>query len=98
MARALVNGAQLLLADEPTGNLDAKTGEMVLEIILELHRKRGLSSIIVTHNERIAGRCHRVFVMEAGALKPIPSPSVRITVPSPVPWSRPMDRQDADMV
>jgi len=74
IARALINEPKLLLADEPTGNLDAKTGEMVLEIILEFHRKRGLSSIIVTHNERIAGRCHRVFVMEAGALKPIPSP------------------------
>ncbi len=74
IARALINEPKLLLADEPTGNLDAKTGDMVLEIILELHRKRGLSSIIVTHNERIAGRCHRVFVMEAGALKPIPSP------------------------
>ncbi len=74
VARALINEPKLLLADEPTGNLDAKTGEMVLEIILELHRKRGLSSIVVTHNERIAGRCHKVFVMEAGALKPIPSP------------------------
>jgi len=74
IARALINEPKLLLADEPTGNLDAKTGDMVLEIILELHRKRGLSSIIVTHNERIAGRCHRVFVMEARALKPITSP------------------------
>ena len=74
LARALVNEPMVLLADEPTGNLDARTGEMVLDLVLELHRKRGLSSIIVTHNERIAGRCHRVFVMEAGALKPIPSP------------------------
>jgi ABC-type lipoprotein export system ATPase subunit len=57
VARALINEPKLLLADEPTGNLDAKTGGMVLEIILELHRKRGLSSIVVTHNERIAARC-----------------------------------------
>lgn len=74
VARALINEPGVLLADEPTGNLDAKTGGMVLEIILELHRKRGLSSIVVTHNERIAARCHKVFVMEAGALKPIPLP------------------------
>lgn len=71
VARALINEPKVLLADEPTGNLDAKTGEMVLEIILELRRKRGLSSIVVTHNEKIAGRCHKVFAMEAGVLKPI---------------------------
>ena len=74
VARALINEPKVLLADEPTGNLDAKTGAMVLEIILELRRKRELSSIVVTHNEKIAGRCHKVFAMEAGALKPIPSP------------------------
>ncbi len=74
VARALINEPKLLLADEPTGNLDAKTGGMVLEIILELHRKRGLSSIVVTHNERIAARCDKVLVMEAGALKPILPP------------------------
>jgi ABC-type lipoprotein export system ATPase subunit len=74
VARALINEPRLLLADEPTGNLDAKTGGMVLEIILELHRKRGLSSIVVTHNERIAALCDKVLVMEAGALKPIPVP------------------------
>jgi lipoprotein-releasing system ATP-binding protein len=74
VARALINEPKLLLADEPTGNLDAKTGGIVLEIILELHRKRGLSSIVVTHNERIAARCDKVLVMEAGALKPIPPP------------------------
>jgi len=74
VARALINEPKLLLADEPTGNLDAKTGGMVLEIILELHRKRGLSSIVVTHNERIAARCDKILVMEAGALKPIPPP------------------------
>ena len=74
LARALANEPRLLLADEPTGNLDARTGEMVLDLILELHRKKGLSSILVTHNERIAARCRRVLIMEGGALKPIPSP------------------------
>ena len=74
LARALVNEPRLLLADEPTGNLDARTGEMVLDLILDLHRRKGLSSILVTHNERIAARCRTVLVMEAGTLKPIPSP------------------------
>ena len=73
VARALVREPKILLADEPTGNLDWKTGEMVLQIILELHRKRGLSSVIVTHNERIASYCHKLYMMEAGELKLLPS-------------------------
>ncbi len=74
IARALVNGPSLLLADEPTGNLDWKTGEHVLRLILDLHEKRGLSSILVTHNERIARFCHRVYLMEAGRMKPSAPP------------------------
>ncbi|MCK7476260.1 MAG: ATP-binding cassette domain-containing protein [Candidatus Moduliflexus flocculans] len=57
IARALVNGPGLLLADEPTGNLDWKTGEHVLRLILDLHERQGLSSILVTHNEKIARYC-----------------------------------------
>jgi ABC-type lipoprotein export system ATPase subunit len=73
VARALVNEPKVLLADEPTGNLDWKTGEMVLRLILDLHQKKGLSSVIVTHNEKIAAYCHRLYVMEAGELKLSPS-------------------------
>lgn len=69
IARALVNEPKLLLADEPTGNLDWKTGEKVLNLIQELHEKRGLSSIIVTHNEKVAQFCHKLYVMESGRLK-----------------------------
>jgi lipoprotein-releasing system ATP-binding protein len=69
IARALVVGPSVLLADEPTGNLDWKTGEMVLRLILDLHRKRGLSSVLVTHNDRIARLCDKVYMMEAGELK-----------------------------
>ena len=69
VARALVNEPKVLLADEPTGNLDWKTGEMVLRLILDLHQKKGLSSVIVTHNEKIAAYCHKLYVMEAGELK-----------------------------
>jgi ABC-type lipoprotein export system ATPase subunit len=74
IARALVSEPRLLLADEPTGNLDWKTGEMVLRLILDLHEKRNLSSIIVTHNEKIAKSCHRQYLMEAGELKRLSLP------------------------
>jgi lipoprotein-releasing system ATP-binding protein len=69
IARSLVNGPCLLLADEPTGNLDWKTGERVLRLVLDLHESRGLSSILVTHNEKIARFCHKVYMMEAGTMK-----------------------------
>lgn len=69
IARALVNEPKLLLADEPTGNMDWKTGQMILELIHELHQKKGLSSIIVTHNEKVAQFCHKAYLMESGNLK-----------------------------
>jgi ABC-type lipoprotein export system ATPase subunit len=74
VARALVNEPRLLLADEPTGNLDWKSGEMVLRLILDLHDRRNLSSVIVTHNEKIARYCHKLYLMEAGELKLLPQP------------------------
>jgi lipoprotein-releasing system ATP-binding protein len=69
IARALVGAPRLLLADEPTGNLDWRTGEMVLRLVLDLHEKRGLSSILVTHNEKIARYCDKVYEMAAGTMK-----------------------------
>jgi ABC-type lipoprotein export system ATPase subunit len=72
VARALVNEPKLLLADEPTGNLDWKTGEHILELLLDLHYKRGLSSIIVTHNDKVARFCRRRYLMERGELKLFP--------------------------
>jgi lipoprotein-releasing system ATP-binding protein len=74
IARALVNEPRLLLADEPTGNLDWKSGEMILRLILDLHARKGLSSIIVTHNEKIARYCHKLYLMEAGELKLLSEP------------------------
>jgi ABC-type lipoprotein export system ATPase subunit len=74
IARALINEPKLLLADEPTGNLDWKTGEMILKLLLELHQRRGLSSIIVTHNEKVAEFCHKVYLMENGGLKLLSRP------------------------
>lgn len=59
VARALVMDPQLLLADEPTGNLDMKTSESIHDLFEELHRSRGLSIMVVTHNERLAVRTMR---------------------------------------
>lgn len=69
IARALVNEPRLLLADEPTGNLDWKTGQRILKLIKNLHTKRELSSIIVTHNETVAQFCDEAYIMEEGDLK-----------------------------
>lgn len=69
IARALVNEPKLLLADEPTGNMDWKTGQMILALIQELHEKRGLSSVVVTHNEKVAQFCNDVYLMEGRELK-----------------------------
>ena len=66
VARALAAEPELLLADEPTGNLDSANAEGLFELILQLHLSRGLTSVIVTHNEALAARCHRL-VRLAGA-------------------------------
>ncbi len=71
LARALVNEPRLLLADEPTGNLDWKTGERVLNLLAELHRRKGLSSVLVTHNEKAARFCAKTYLLDAGELKRI---------------------------
>ena len=64
IARALLAEPLLFLADEPTGNLDLETSEKVFDLMRECHVKRGLTSVIVTHNPDLAARCDRVFVMK----------------------------------
>jgi lipoprotein-releasing system ATP-binding protein len=66
MARALFLDPVVLLADEPTGNLDSKTGELVLELLLAEQQRRQLAMILVTHDERIAARCDRILAMKDG--------------------------------
>jgi len=68
LARALVGDPQVLLADEPTGSLDFRTGEMIMDLIDDLHRSRRLTSIHVTHNLNFAKRADRVLAMEQGRL------------------------------
>lgn len=68
LARALVNRPGLLLADEPTGDLDAVTAERIFEVIERLHASHGLTSILVTHNLELAARCGRILRLENGCL------------------------------
>lgn len=71
LARALVTGPKLLLADEPTGDLDGKTAEAVFGLIQQLHREHALTSILVTHNMEFAMRCGRVLRLRDGALRAV---------------------------
>src|SRR5436309_8302779 len=70
LARALIGKPSVLLADEPTGNLDFRTGEMIFELLEGLHRSHQLTSVFVTHNLSFARRCDRVLNMERGGLVP----------------------------
>jgi lipoprotein-releasing system ATP-binding protein len=71
LARALITGPKLLLADEPTGDLDGQTAEAVFELIARLHREHQLTSLIATHNLSFARRCHRVLRLERGHVEEI---------------------------
>lgn len=68
LARALVGEPRLLLADEPTGNLDPNTADAIGMLIRSLHDKHGLASIIVTHNQKLAGICSQVYRLGNGRL------------------------------
>ena len=68
IARALVNNPSLILADEPTGALDSKTGEEVMNLLIELSEKESATIVIVTHDMSIAKRCKRIIKMKDGAI------------------------------
>lgn len=71
LARALVTRPQLLLADEPTGDLDARSADGVFELIARLHREYRLTSLIATHNAAFARRCHRVLRLQGGRVNEV---------------------------
>ena len=71
LARALITRPKLLLADEPTGDLDSHTADSVFELIARLHRDYQLTSLIATHNIAFAGRCHRVLRLHQGKMEEV---------------------------
>jgi lipoprotein-releasing system ATP-binding protein len=76
VARALAVSPRLLIADEPTGNLDQKTGESIIELLIELPRSEQLAAIIATHNLHLAHRCSRILRMDTGrCVEEAPSPA-----------------------
>jgi ABC-type lipoprotein export system ATPase subunit len=68
LARALVTMPKVLLADEPTGNLDFRTGETIMNLLAQLHASHNLTSVFVTHNLSFANRCDRVLELNKGSL------------------------------
>ncbi|GAA1103265.1 MULTISPECIES: ABC transporter ATP-binding protein [Nesterenkonia] len=68
IARALVNRPTVLFADEPTGNLDTATSEIVEDILFGLHRDHGITLVVVTHDEDLAGKCQRRLMMQDGEI------------------------------
>ena len=71
LARALVTGPKVLLADEPTGDLDSRTASVVFDLIERLHESHGLTSVIVTHNMALASRCTRILRLEKGRMEEV---------------------------
>lgn len=72
IARALSNSPRLLLADEPTGNLDEETGKQVMDLLLQLNEEDGTTVVIITHNTRLVGLTNKQFRLENGQLHPVP--------------------------
>lgn len=68
IARALINSPTVLFADEPTGNLDSNTSQIVEDILFGLHRDRGITLVVVTHDEDLAARCQRRLIMQDGEI------------------------------
>ena len=66
IARALINSPELLLADEPTGNLDKENGEAILELFRELHSENGCTIVMITHSEKVASCADKIFYLENG--------------------------------
>ncbi|QBM16724.1 ABC transporter ATP-binding protein YtrE [Marinobacter sp. JH2] len=68
IARAFASEPSILFADEPTGNLDNRTGQSVSDLLMDLNREQGATLVMVTHDEQLAARCNRTFHIEAGVL------------------------------
>jgi lipoprotein-releasing system ATP-binding protein len=78
LARALITRPKVLLADEPTGDLDSRTADSIFELIAKLHRDYQLTSLIATHNFAFARRCHRVLRLQSGHIEEVEPKSLPI--------------------
>jgi putative ABC transport system ATP-binding protein len=79
IARAIVNKPKLIFADEPTGNLDSTTGELVTELLFELNRKLGSTLVIVTHDEELAAKCSQRVVLKDGELLSLSTKKTKVS-------------------
>jgi putative ABC transport system ATP-binding protein len=68
IARALVNSPEIIFADEPTGNLDSETGDVIINLLFDLNKKKGITLVVVTHDEELARRCDRQIHIKDGQL------------------------------
>ena len=75
LARALAPDPAIIIADEPTGNLDEATGRDIIELLFRGHRERGTTLVLVTHDTALAARCDRVLHMHSGRIAALPSPA-----------------------
>jgi putative ABC transport system ATP-binding protein len=73
IARALAPSPKILFADEPTGNLDARNGEQIMDLLFSLHKRHGTTLMLITHDQKLAARCGRVISMEDGRIVRAPS-------------------------
>ena len=74
LARALANEPPILLADEPTGNLDAENGRHIVEILLGIHERRGTTIVLATHDQELAARADRILVLKGGRIERVHEP------------------------
>ncbi len=71
LARAVAGDPEILMADEPTGNLDAATGEQIVELMFDLHRRRGTTMVLITHDNELAGMCDKVVRLKDGKVESV---------------------------
>ncbi len=77
LARALAPDPAILVADEPTGNLDEATGRAIMDLIFEARRQRGATLVLVTHDPALAARCDRTIRLRSGRIEPEPAETLR---------------------
>lgn len=71
IARAVANAPLILMADEPTGNLDQATGAEIIELMFDLHRRKGATLVLITHDEALAARCHKIVRLRDGLIESV---------------------------